>query len=241
MITIGKQLEKLPKVQIDPELNAGAFYVVTGQGANAESQLTAGQEVVLVTEGGSAELTTRAAPPGGKKPTTEGTYVSKEDRNSLGETAGDPEVRLYDKKHDGWKKAKSASAVLLLITTGLGLASLAFGLWLAIGGEDGTSTAAIAERSETLLAWVVEPLDSKGGAEQVRQRSQQAADCLTSLRGGEAEVEKVGGVSCKVSKPPFWKNNDMGGLVGAAIGLIVAVLGAFGVLQKFSFRKTPAS
>lgn len=237
MITIGKQLEKLPKVQIDPELNPGPFYVITGQGANAESQLTAGQEVVLVTEGGSAELTTRAAPPGGKKPTTEGTYVSKEDRASLGETAGDPEVRLYDKKHDGWKKAKSASAVLLLITTGLGLASLAFGLWLVIGGEDGTSTAAVAERSEALLAWVVGPLDGEQGAEQARQRSEQAARCLTSLRGGEAEIDKVGGVSCKVSKPPFWKNNNLGGLVSAAIGL----LGAFGVLRKFSFRKTPDS
>jgi hypothetical protein len=241
MIEIGKTETPLPTVQVDPGLAAGTFYVIKGEGDNASPQLTAGKEVVLATKGGSAELRTLDDPPAGKKVITEGTYVAWEDRNSLGAAAEKPKARLYDKKRDGWKKAKSASAALLLITTCLGIASLLFGLWLTIGGEDGTSTAAVAERSEALLAWVVEPLDSEEGAEQARQRSEQAASCLTSLRGGEAEVDKVGGVSCKVSKPPFWKNNDLGGLLSAVIGLIVAVLGAFGVLRKFSFRKTPES
>lgn len=241
MIEIGDKPRKLPKVEVDPELGAGKFYVICGEDADAQPQLEPDKEVVLFTKGGSAELTTLTGPPGGRKVTTKGTYVAQVDRDSLGEKATNPEVRLYSKMSDGWKKAKSASAVILLVTTALGVLSLVFGLWLAIGGENGTSAAAVAERSEALLAWVVEPLDGQGGAARVNQRAEEARKCLTSLRGGEAKVEEVGGVSCETSSPPFLKDKDKGSLVGAFIGFVVALLGGFGVFQKFGFRQTPDS
>jgi hypothetical protein len=124
MIEIGDEPTALPRVQVDPGLTMGRFYVIGSNGADAQSQLKSGKEVVLLTEGGSAELKTLDGPPGGKKVTTEGTYVAQADRDSLGEMATDPQARLYDKKKDGWKKAKSASAVVLLLTTVLGLAAL---------------------------------------------------------------------------------------------------------------------
>lgn len=241
MIEIGDQPTPLPKVEVDRELAPGRLYVIRGNRADAESQLEADKEVVLLTEGGRAELKTLAGPPGRRKITTEGTYVAQVDRDSLGETAAEPKVRLYSKTKDGWTKAKSASAVVLLLTTGLGLISLAFGLWLALGGENGTSAATVAERSEALLAWVVEPLDGQGGAPQVNQRSEEARKCLTSLRGGEAKVEEVGGISCKTSSPSFWKNKDNASLVGAIIGFLVALLGVTGVVRKLGFRQNPDS
>jgi hypothetical protein len=241
MITIGDEPTALPKIEVDPELGEGTFYAIRGNGVEAESLLEAGQEVVLFTESGKTELRTLGGPPAGKKVRTEGTYVAQADRDSLGEKAAGPKVRLYNKKTDGWKKAKSASAVVLLVTTALGLASLLFGLWLAIGGETGTSAAAVAERSEALLAWVVEPLDGQSDPGEARRRSEEAGKCLTVLRGGEAQIVEVGGVGCKTSSPPFWKDKDSGGIVGAFLGLVVALLGVIGVTRKFGFRQTPDS
>jgi len=237
MIELGDEAKGVPDVFVDPDMAPGKVYVAAKEGGAVVSQLVDGKEVVLAAKGGSTELTTVATAP--KEIEAPGTYVSQGDRDRLGQTADEPSLRLYQNK-DGWKKVKSPSGVILLLTTALGLISAVFGLWLLLEGESGTSSTTVAERGEALLTWVTEPLGS-GNDKEATQRAAEARRCLTALRGGEAKVKKVGEVDCTTSSPSFLKNNDSGGLLAAIVGLLTLVLGLVGVRKKFSFGSSPDS
>ncbi len=140
--------KRMPDVFADPDMAPGKVYVAAEEGGAVVSQLEDGKEVVLAAKGGSAELTTVATAP--KEIEVPGTYVNQSDRDRLGQTADKPTLRLYQSK-DGWKKVKSLSGVILVLTTVLGLISAVFGLWLLFEGESVTSSTGVAERGEALF------------------------------------------------------------------------------------------
>ena len=72
------------------------------------------------------------------------------------------------------------------------------------------------------------------------EREARAQQCLTALRGGEAKVEKVGGVSCKATDPSFLHDKGSGAFAAALAGAVTALLGLFGLADKFRFGQEPS-
>lgn len=239
MIELGKQPTEVPRMYVSSAVPQGRVCVYEADaGAGAPtSQLVDGLKVVLSANGGKRELKTLAHATGlGEVP---GAFLSEADYESFSGQLEHPTLRLYGLS-DTWRKVKSRRGFVLLVTTGLGLLLALFGACLAIWGESPTSTAAVAERAQALLRWTTEPVDGPDGPAAVAEREARAQRCLTALRGGEAKVEKVGGVSCETTSPSFFRNKDSGALAAALAGAITALLSLFGLADKFRFGQEPS-
>jgi hypothetical protein len=130
------------------------------------------------------------------------------------------------------------------------LLAAVFGLFVAIRGESGTTPASAAERSEALIAWVANRVTLERNAdpdtvvsvrEDINRRQIAADQCLTVLRGGEGQVSQVAGVKCTGNDVAWWRDKDLGALAATIAGVLATILGVFGVLEKFGFRKSPAA
>ncbi len=235
MIELGEDAVDVPQLIVGAQIPAGRVFVVDGSLA---PQLADGEKAVLTAEGGERELTTLAE--AGGITGGPGTFLNLEDYDSFGGKRADPRLRAYG-WHDGWRKVKSRKGWILIVTTLLGLFLAGYGAVLAKWGESPTSAATVAERSQTLVRWVATPADGGGPAgREVAQREARAQLCLTELRGGEAKVEKVAGVECEPDDPPYLLNKDKKTLLTALVGLATALLGAFGVRDKFRFGQQPS-
>jgi hypothetical protein len=236
MIDLDGDPQKVPQLERADGVDAGKIYVLAKAKEGLVSQLEDGERVVLQTKGGGRrDLETVATANG---PIEEGTYLNEADFLALGSQVQEPALRRYRRVADPWKKAASKKGALLLATTGLSLLVVAFGLWFTIFAESGTSTATVAERAQSLLHWAAAPVGSAadGVAESREARAQQ---CLTAMRGGEAEVERVHGVECKTASPSFFHDKESAALVSAILGALTALFGSLGLSAKLGFGKEP--
>jgi hypothetical protein len=234
MIDLDGDPQKVPQLERTDGVDAGKIYVLTEIDNKLVSQLKDGERVVLETKGGGRrDLETVAEADG---PIDEGTYLDEADFLALGGQAAEPTLRRYRRFADPWKKATSKKGALLLATIGLSLLVVGFGLWFTIFAESGTSTATVAERAQSLLHWAAAPTAADGVSESREERAQQ---CLTAMRGGEADVEQVHGVECKTESPSFFHDKESAALVSAILGALTAILGSFGLGAKLGFGKEP--
>lgn len=249
MSGLSKKKERVPDLFENPELSEGAVYVAVADKADFRSRYRGNEEGVLETVGGGhLELKTVEDVRG--RVTAEGTYVSSADMASLGDRVAEPTLRRYGLR-DTLAKTKSKAGIVLILVTLVGLLAAIYGLVVAIEGESGTTPASVAERSEALVAWVAKPSETlernapPGTVVSARadiERREAAADqCLTVLRGGEGQVSQVAGVKCTANQVVWWKDKDLAALVATIAGALATILGVFGVLAKFGFRKSPAA
>lgn len=247
MLVLGKKPATVPPILQLPTVPPGRVFVATEENRRFAGQLEEGKAAVLEVEGGRLELTTIATVRSSVG--APGTYLNPADIYRLDGAEKTPRLRRYTLR-DTFGKAWSRSGVILLIVTALGLFSAAAALVLAVAGESSTSARAVAERSQTLLSWAVEPAEGLEGADErkvsaarraVSRREAQAQTCMRSLGGGEASEAQPGGVSCIPQSPPWWKDKDKGALLALLIALVTTLLGLFGVVEKFGFRRSPAS
>lgn len=249
MTGLTRKKEEVPDLFENPELSEGAVYVAVASKAGFRSPYKGGEEGVLeTTNGGRLELKTTEDARG--QVTAEGTYLSSADMAALGSDVAGPTLRRYGLM-DTLAKTRSKAGVVLILVTLIGLLAAIFGLVVAIKGESATTPASAAERSEALIAWVAKPSETLERSsspdavvsvrEDIERRHAAADRCLTVLRGGEGQVSQVAGVKCTANDVVWWKDKDLAALVATIAGALATILGVFGVLAKFGFRKSPAA
>lgn len=238
MIELSKTPARVPELFLGSMIPDGSVYVLDDPEGKLTPQLEDGKKAVLLTEGGALELKTLASADG--VTSTPGTYLSESDYDSLRSKRGNPRLRSYGWP-DRWRKVRSRKGWVLLLTTLLGILLAGYGAVLEKWGESATSATAVAESSQVLMRWVARPADAGAtGSVRVSRREGRAQRCLTNLRGGEGGLERVAGVECETTDPPFLLDKDNKTLLAAFIGLVTALLGAIGIADKFRFGQRPS-
>jgi hypothetical protein len=245
LIPLTKNLTRVPDVYPAPRalLSAGTVYVLKDEGSGLTPQLPGGKQALLITIGGQREVRTIATPVVGLD--AEATYLDESDYIGLG-NPGEPRLRLY-----GWRdtcnKMFGRQGAMLLASTLAGFLAAAAGLYFAIWGAHPTGAATVADRAQTALEWVEEPVDrfnaqSPGVAaarRTVHLREVQASRCLDKLGAREAPAATVPGVNCNVESPPWYRSQDSAAWVTLAVGLLTALVAILGLRDKFGFQKNP--
>jgi hypothetical protein len=234
MLQLTRTAQQVPDVE-EASVGAvpsGAVFVTTPQGT--DPNVAAGEQVVLETAGGGRrELVTAAeydGTPGGP-----GSYLATEDYLALS-VRDNPTLRLYVKS-DSRRKRLSRAGLLLQAPVIIGLVLAALGIYFGFATDKGTSAATVADRAQTLLAWVGEPSDPA----QIRERSTQAQRCLAKLAGRDTIKPVVPDVSCTAKSPDWWRSPDTAAWVALAAGALTAFFSALATNDKFGFQQSPDS
>lgn len=216
--------------------------------AAGTSDLSGGQKVVLeTTSGGPLELlASKTAPP----VTEAGTYLDVSDLGKLGSAKDGPTLRTYGWR-DTWRKVRSRAGVQVGVGALATLITAAIGLLVAFTATNPSSTIDVS-KVKTVLAWSREPLDQlktspapsaselDASRRTIDARITTGGDCLSLLQGDQAPAATVPGVTCTKSSGSDWSTNTAAGVVTAAIAVLIAILGALALTNKYGFQQSPS-
>lgn len=253
MIAVSKTTAGVPTVHASGAVVAGTIYIaeVTTDGAThqpvATPQLAKGQQVVLIMpEGGRLELT--ATQNISVIPNVTGTYLAQSDYAKCADW-GDAKVRLYGWS-DTWRKISSGAGVLVLLSTIAPLLTAVVGVFFLIATQPSPSAATVADRAQTLFAWVRQPADAlplattgspaAADRQQLEIRVDDASLCLQAIQGHDAPPTSVPGISCAAaSTAPWWRTTLTGALITSGIGALTALLALLNLPRRFGFQRSP--
>jgi hypothetical protein len=241
--------DELPNVHeaVAGTLAAGNVYVGLASGNQIVSGLDDNQKAVLQTPGSPGlELRTRSSI--GSPVSAPGTYLNTADVDKLSNRVH-PTMRKYG-LGDTLRKVGTTAGLVLLGSAVFALTTAVASVVFLVLSEQQPSTTEIADKAQTVLSWVSEPVERlprhvngearEAAREMLVERIDAAGRCFQQLQGHETEPATIPSISCSSTRVPWWRASLTGSLAVGVIAIITAALGMVALTGRYGFQRSPS-